>query len=334
MTDQPKNFGSQQFAMGEMSTADLRTQLLQGKGEAAVIGALSEALDLYSFMSALPDALIASQQREARRLAKTSGEKGPRVEAMRASIAQAEQLNATFKSGRARFDRGVSAAFDSNDVFHGFVSGPNLQMQKGYTVRLMGADGKQRHAAVTQDDGYFSMTIKVNAPEKASPISSKDDTQAAVLGEMLQFFGMRGAPARAPAKSPLGSLNKGPSAKASSAKVAPATGEGKETAALASVEILDPRGEVVQQDPIPVDLDGGTVYREYVVAGAQGDTAPRRYVGNSGQYELHDSQKLTKQCNFDVIRESHKVYFDNTADAEKAGYDYCAYCFGKKFSKR
>lgn len=323
MADQPKNFGSQQFAMGEMSTGDLRNRLLQGKGEAAALGALTEALDLYSFMSALPDALIASQQREARRLAKSSGEKGPRVETMKASIAQAEQLNATFKSGRARFDRGLSAALEPNDVFHGFVSGPALQMQKGYTVRLMGADGKPRHAAVTQDDGYFTMTIKVNAPEKASPISTKDDTQAALLGEMLQFFGMRGAPARDPVKSTVGSLNMGP------AKV-----EGKEAAALASVEILDPRGDVVQQDPIPVDLDGGTVYREYVVAGTQGDTAPRRYVGNSAKYELHDSEKLTKQCNFDAIRESHKVYFDSTAAAEKAGYDYCAHCFGKKFSKR
>lgn len=63
-----------------------------------------------------------------------------------------------------------------------------------------------------------------------------------------------------------------------------------------------------------------------------GDT--QRYAGNPATRELHDTQKLTKRCNFDAIKPNVRVYFDNTVVAEKAGYDYCAYCFGKAKSKR
>lgn len=309
-----KKTSSFQYVASDVSPARLRDELLQGKAETVAVGAMTEALDLYSFMSALPDALIASQQREARRLEKAKGEKGPRLEAMQASIAQAQQLNATVRSGRARFDRAITAMLEPNDVFHGFVTGPELQMQKGYTVRLVGADGKQRHSAVTQGDGYFTMTIKSDPTRKASAIPGKDETQMAMLGEMVKRFGMRGS--------------SGP-VKGSAVK-----GEGNVDAELASAEVLDPRGEVVYRDPIPVDLNGGTVCREYLVASPQDDAAPRRYVGNSAKFELHDSEKLTKRCNYDAIRDNHKVYFDSTAEAEKAGYDYCAYCFGKKMSRR
>jgi len=314
MADQSKYSNSFQYVAGDVSPARLRDELLQGKAEAVAVGAMTEALDLYSFMSALPDALIASQQREARRLEKIKGGKGPRLEAMKASIAQARQLNATVQSGRARFDRAVSAMLEPNDVFHGFVTGPELQMQKGYTVRLLGADGKQRHSAVTQADGYFTMTLKSDPTRKASTVPGKDETQMAMLGEMVKLFGMRGSS---------GSVN-----------TSGVKGEGDADAELANVEVVDPRGERVQQDPIPIDLNGGTVYREYLVTSLQDDAVPRRYVGNSAKFELHDSEKLTKQCNYDAIREDRKVYFDNTADAEKAGFVYCVYCFGKKMSER
>jgi hypothetical protein len=252
MADQSKSSSSFQYIAGDVSPARLRDEILQGKAETVAVGAMTEALDLYAFMSALPDALIASQQREARRLEKVKGDKGPRLEAMKASIAQAQQLNATVRSGRARFDRAVTSMLEPNDVFHGFVTGPDLQMQKGYTVRLVGADGQQRHSAVTQADGYFTMTIKSDPARKASPVPGKGETQMAMLDGLVNLFGMRGS--------------SGP-VKSSGVK-----GEGDSNAELASVEVLDPRGERVQQDPIPVDLNGGTVYREYLVASPKDDT--------------------------------------------------------------
>jgi hypothetical protein len=322
MPDQSRDPGAFQYAAHDLSANALRKQLLQGQAGAAALGAMSEALELYSFLSTLPDALVASQKREATRLEKSSREKGPRIEALKVSIDQAAQLSATARWGQARVDRALAAVIEPNDVFHGFISGTGLQLQKGYTVRLVDADGKPRHSAVTEADGYFTMTLK--SKEKASPFSAKDETQMALLGEMLQLLGMRNPFASAPLKTPASPLNKEAASKEAPDRVTE----------LASVEILDPSGQRVQQDPVPVDLNSGTVYREYAVESKRDESATKRYVGNSASRELHDTEKLTKQCNFDAIRASHKVYFDSTAAAEKAGYDYCAYCFDRKMSKR
>jgi hypothetical protein len=313
MADKTTNKSFFQFSAENLSASGLRQQLLQGQGEATLLGAMSEALDVYAFMNTLPDELIESQQRELARLKKRPGEQGPRIEALKVSIARAQQLKATSDWGGARINRAIAAATQSGDVFHGFVSGTGLQMRKGYTVRLMGADGKMRHSAVTQEDGYFTMTLKAGDAE--GPFPQKNATEAALLGVALQLFGARGSGASASVKS---AMSKEP-------------GTQKE---LATAEILDPSGAMVQEDPVPFDLNGGTVYREYVVEGKAGEGASKRYLGNSAKFELHDSGKLTRQCNVDAMRESHKVYFDSTAEAEKAGYDYCAYCFGKKMSKR
>jgi hypothetical protein len=307
MSDQSKDSGPFQYAAGDLSVDALRKRALEGQMDATALGAMTEALDLYSFMKALPDAFVASQKREAKRLEEFTPEKSPRIEALKVSIDEAQKLQMTARWGQSRIDRTVAAIMEPNDVFHGFVSNTVLQPQKGYTVTLVGTDGKARLSAATGSDGYFTMTLK--AREKASPFSGKDAVPTALLAEMLQLFGMRRPGTDAPIKTD------------------------KETQ-IATVEILDPSGRRIQQDPIPVDVNGGTVYREYVVETKETQSATKRYVGNSSTRELHDTEKLTNRCNFDAIKANHKVYFDTTAAAEKAGYDYCAYCFDKTKSKR
>ena len=44
--------------------------------------------------------------------------------------------------------------------------------------------------------------------------------------------------------------------------------------------------------------------------------------------------KVTSRCRIDEIRPDHRVYFNTQREAQAAGYDYCAYCFGKEKSKR
>ncbi|NRF71737.1 hypothetical protein HLB44_32590 [Aquincola sp. S2] len=316
-----KNTGFSYNIPDGFSADAMRDEMLKGKADAALLELMGEALDLYSFMGTLPDALIASQKREAKRLAKFSGEKSPRIEALKASMEQAAQLDTTVRWGRARFDRAVASAIEPNEVFHGFVSGAGLQMQKGYTVRLMGADGKPRQSAFTEADGYFTMTLK--ARDKTSAYRTNDETRTVLLGELFKVFGMRGSSATASSKAGAATaVNDAPQDTAATEKD------------LASVEILDPNGRVVQQDPIPVDVNGGTVYREYLVGSKPGDVVTKRYVGNTASREIHDTQNLKKQCNFDAIRPNHKVEFDSTTAAEKAGYDYCAHCFDRKMSKR
>jgi hypothetical protein len=59
-----------------------------------------------------------------------------------------------------------------------------------------------------------------------------------------------------------------------------------------------------------------------------------RFLGNSHARELHDLENVKRQCQIDEIRSDHRIYFKTQREAETAGYDYCAYCFGKGKSKR
>lgn len=315
MSSQSRDTGNSQFFADDISADTLREQLLKAQSDAAIQTGTTTALELFSFMKALPDAFVASQQREAKRLQKLGRDKDPRIEALKVSIAEADKLRATARLGQARVDRALAALAEPNDVFHGFVSDTELQFLKGYTVRLAGASdtgGKSERSATTESDGYFSITVK--AKKKSSGISAMDETQAILVARISELFGMTGRTAAAATEAAADSSN-------------------TETAE-ASVEILDPNGQRVHQDPIPVILNGGSVYREYVIDRKGGRSDTQRYAGNPATCELHDTEKLTKRCNFDAIKPNVRVYFDNTAAAEKAGYDYCAYCFGEDKSKR
>ena len=315
MPSQSRDTGNSQFFADDISADTLREQLLKPQSDAAIQTAVTTALELFSFMKALPDAFVASQQREVKRLQKLGRDKDPRIEALKVSIEEADTLRATARWGQARVDRALAAIAEPNDVFHGFVSDTELQFLKGYTVRLVGASdtgGKSERSATTESDGYFSITLKEK--KKTSGFSVKDETQAILVAQISELFGMTGRTAAAATEAAATSSNMEP--------------------AKASVEILDPNGQRVHQDPIPVILNGGSVYREYVIDSKGGRSDTHRYACNPATRELHDTEKLTKRCNFDAIKPNVLVYFDNTAAAEKAGYDYCAYCFGEAKSKR
>lgn len=67
------------------------------------------------------------------------------------------------------------------------------------------------------------------------------------------------------------------------------------------------------------------------------ESAPQiktRYLGNSKAREVHDLKNAKRQCQVDKIPADHRVAFRTLREAVAAKYDYCAYCFGKKQSKR
>lgn len=304
-----------QFFADDLSADTLREQLLTAQMDAAREPAIATALELFSFMSALPDAFAASQQREAKRLQRLGRDKNPRLEALKVSIEEADKLRAAARSGQVRLERALAVLTESSDVFHGFVSDTELQPQQDYTVRLVGAGGtggKSELTAKTESDGYFSITLK--ARKKASRFSAKDETHEILFARMSELFGMTGRAATA----------------ATEASASPSNTE----TVKASVEILDTNGQRVHQDPFPIIVNSGSVYREYVIDSKGNSSGKNRYAGNPTTRELHDTQKLTKRCNFSDINPKVLVYFDSTVAAEKAGYDYCAYCFGKAKSKR
>lgn len=254
MNSQSRNTENSQFFADDLSSDTLRDQLLKAQLDAARQPAVTAALGLFSFMSALPDAFVASQQREAKRLQKLGRDRDPRIEALKVSIEEADKLRATARWGQARFDRALAALAEQNDVFHGFVSDTELQFQKGYTVRIVDASdtsGKSTLSAITESDGYFSITLK--ATKKTSGFSAKGDIKENLFARMSELFGMTGRAA---------------------GKAADASAASPDTeAAKASVEILDPNGQRVYQDPFPIIIGSGSVYREYVInsKGGSGD---------------------------------------------------------------
>jgi hypothetical protein len=92
-------------------------------------------------------------------------------------------------------------------------------------------------------------------------------------------------------------------------------------------------------DPRPLyPMPGALAYRDLVV-NDEADTGSQchfatRWLGNSSTRELHDLDNEKRGCRLAAIRPDHRVYFQSEAQAEKLGYDFCAYCFGKGRSNR
>jgi hypothetical protein len=64
------------------------------------------------------------------------------------------------------------------------------------------------------------------------------------------------------------------------------------------------------------------------------DRRTTRYLGNSASRELHDLDNEKPGCRIDKIRFDHCVNFKAVKVATHAGYDFCAFCFGRDKSKR
>ena len=63
-------------------------------------------------------------------------------------------------------------------------------------------------------------------------------------------------------------------------------------------------------------------------------TKKTRYLGNTSTHELHDLNNEKKNCRIDQIRFDHWIGFKTQKEATEAGYDFCAFCFGRDKSKR
>lgn len=63
-------------------------------------------------------------------------------------------------------------------------------------------------------------------------------------------------------------------------------------------------------------------------------TRVTRYLANTSSEELHDLENTVAACQIDEIRFDRRFYFAGVEEAIAAGYDHCAYCFGRELSTR
>ncbi len=226
------------------SPEEIRRRFIEAPLDASAPAALASALEIASVLTKLPDVFIASQRKELERLRATTGENDSRASALQASIEEAEELRATAQKGQVRVERVASAAAAGQKVFHGFVSAPGLEPVAGLTVRLTerqlrGATG----SATTDEDGYFSMPL---GPKDygTSGAKNKDFTLSQRISRLMET------------RSRIDAVN----LNASTDTAAAAAQEKEES----TVQIFRKK-KLLHEDPIPVDLSGGTVYREYVI---------------------------------------------------------------------
>lgn len=241
MATESRTTGFPEFVADMQSADAVGRQFIDVPLAAAQQSAIGSAAELMSLMRLLPNALVASQQRELNRLQKSADDRDPRVVALKASIEQIEVLRTTGGRGQARVQRAVETLSGGGDVFIGFVSNTNLVPQEGLTVRLSDAKGvgPKSFSATTDADGFFSIDLGKNAS------------------------GVRSSGAAAP---PMNLMQR---IAALFADGGQATGAAQPTkdqgqATVGQVEILN-KETLLYRDPTPVVLQNGSIYREYVI---------------------------------------------------------------------
>jgi hypothetical protein len=226
--------GFPEFFADTNSAENARRQFIDAPLEAAKSSAYRSALDLARMLSLLPDAFAASQRRELKRMKRSVPEDDSRLATLEASIEQAEVLRTTARHGAVRAQRSLAALASRRDIFHGFVSDSELNPLEGLTVKLSrGREGNTKDPSATTDkDGYFSMPLdhrKITANEvEITP------------EHIAELFAQRVREAS----------------------------DGEQTASesvAVRVEILK-KAKLLQEDSIPLALDRGSVYREYVIS--------------------------------------------------------------------
>ena len=118
------------------SEENVRRQFIEAPLEAASQPALGAALELATLLGILPNAFVASQQRELKRVVQSSSENDPRAVALQTLINHADVLRTMARRGQVRIQRALVTVADDGDVFHGFVSNSDFAPLRGLTVRL------------------------------------------------------------------------------------------------------------------------------------------------------------------------------------------------------
>jgi hypothetical protein len=284
--------------------------------------------------------------REQTRLSAALGPQHPQVLALSQKIAVNQTRSEQLQRAQARAQVSSFQADPNAWIVHGHVRTADLKPVPQATVALYTCEGQwlpQFGYACTNGDGYFKLTVRPSA-------SISSSRSGGVANNETNAFGappVQGTPAGAPPDqgTAAGAQLEQPGIGATPAAAA--------TGRQACLNATDAHQRFLggADGPLTPHL-GALDYREIIVERAAGSCAPppdgssgaapgcpdagekTRFLGNSHNREVHDLQNTKKTCGIDRISADHRVFFRAAEDAIKAGYDYCAYCFGKSKSRR
>jgi hypothetical protein len=182
---------------------------------------------LLQLFTTLPAAMLGARRAEYERVAARHGEDHPRTKQVRASLGALDGVVRRSAAGRDRAMRGLEALRTPGGAFFGFVADGSGRALAKMTVQLTGdAVGKDAQG-VSADDGFFRVPLRPGASAGVAGSESFATMRAAILGG-------EDTEREAGAEKP-----------------------------VATVRILNARGQVVHEDPVPLELEAGSAYREY-----------------------------------------------------------------------
>jgi hypothetical protein len=244
MKTNSRDTGFPSFFTDAKSVESVRRQFIEAPLEAARQTMFGPALELAQLLRILPDAFVASEKRELERVKASAEKNDPRVAALEASIEQADILRLMARRGEVRAQRSLVAYATRNEVFHGFVSDSDLNPLQGLTVQVSASreQGAKGLSSTTDADGYFSIPI---GRKTATPRGSEKEGENISPEKIADLLAN----------------------KDKDTTTYEPTGQRKGV----RVDILR-KGKVIHQDPVPMGLGEGSVYREYAISNKEYST--------------------------------------------------------------
>ena len=260
-------------------------------------------------------AKLVQTRRERARVAERFGERSERVARLDRQMAFEHSF---LVNSRAEADRLQTPIVQRDDTIwqvHGYLRSQDGLPRAKYTVGVFPAkDGRKAALVSTETDGrgYFHMRLAPGGDGKEFDPTRGTDAERETDDEQAK---------RAYQRERLVSRM----ARALSNPV------------VVGTTVPGQSGVVIDDRPLHPQA-GGIAYRDITVANRKDDGTTcqlrSRLLGNSGSRELHDLDNEKSGCQIAEIRPDQRFYFQSEAQADKLGYDFCAYCFGKRRSKR
>jgi hypothetical protein len=266
-------------------------------------------------LAAVKRAKLIQTRRERARLAVRHGEASDRVARLDRQLAVEHRF---LVNARAEADRVATPTVQRDDgawQVHGYLRSRDGLPRAKYGVSLVAdVDGRKTLAKTTTDKrGYFHMRLAL----KANSIGGKPGRDVGAGNEDEAAEKAQEA--------------------ADSDRIARLLAQALKSAAFLGVTVPGQTGLVVDERPL-YPVAGAIAYRDLTVANPKDSGSDcqlrTRLLGNSGSRELHDLDNEKPGCQIAEIRPDQRFFFQSTDQAEKLGYDFCAYCFGKQRSRR
>ena len=272
---------------------------------AGLAGAFGEAAKLGPQVLALQQALLAgmvqSRRREAERRSKQNKD-DPRAAAAAQKANQLAELQA-LAEGRIGDVGNFADALQRGRILHGYVAQPDGTPAEMHVVQVDVRDAaskkSRRGRAKTDADGYFR--IDLGGSDQGGGILRVLDQLARAVPDDAAGTEAAPVPAASAAEAAPPPDNAVHEADPPSAGAPPAAPSGDATssgaaapASASAVQVLDPNGQVVLEDPLPPRFAGGNSEFRYYVLAEKSAAAPSRRRGKKDTKDTKDAKSTSE----------------------------------------